>query len=249
VEDRIVSRIFRTVLLLVALVGTLTGTAGATVGAQGVACTSTRACTTTSGGALMLTPSSSCTAGLPVRTRAGQWYLVTAGHCVGAGGSSTWRQSGVALGKGTRWEYGGKGTEGRKATGDVGLIKLAGKPRSRVVVMSGGRARTLKIVAAHDAKAGERVCVTAGRTGTTQCGRVVSTNTSLTYTSPGVGTRTISNLAMVSGICVNPGDSGSPVFASRTAVGITVAKSSTGCYAWYTKLPAELSHFGLYVQG
>jgi streptogrisin B len=252
VEDRIVSRIVssivRTTLLLVALTGLLTGTASAAVTAQGIGCTSTRACTTSSGGALILTSRESCTAGLPVRTRAGQWYLVTAGHCVGANGSSTWRQSGVALGRGTRWEYGGKGTEGRKATGDVGLIKLAGRSKSRVLVMN-GRARTQQILVAKNAKLGEKVCVTTGRTGRTQCGRVVQASASLTYASPGVGTRTISNLAMVSGICVNPGDSGSPVFAGRAAIGITVAKSSSGCYAWYTKLPAELKHFGLYVQG
>lgn len=103
----------------------------------------------------MLTSKSSCTAGLPVRTRAGQWYMVTAGHCVG---------------------------------------NAAGVPAT----------------------------------------------TSLNCASPGLAARTISALALVEGICVNPGDSRSPVYAGCGAIGIVVARSATGCYTWYTKLPAQL---------
>jgi hypothetical protein len=121
--------------------------------------------------------------------------------------------------------------------------------RSRIVVIGPKRATTQQIVAAHDAKAGERVCVTAGRTGVTRCGTVITTTTSLSYASPGLSARTIRNLALVKGICVNPGDSGSPVYSGRTAVGITVARSVSGCYMWYTKLPALLTHFGLSVVG
>lgn len=245
------NRLLRTLTVaLFLLTGLLAGSAqAAPTVAEGVSCTSTRACTPGPGGALMLTSKSSCTAGLPVRTRAGQWYMVTAGHCVGNAAGATWRQAGVALGVGTRWEYGGKGTEGRAGTGDVGIIKLRKATRSQVVVISGGRARTQAILNAKDARTGERVCVTAGRTGVTRCGTVVQATTSLSYASPGLAARTISNLALIKGICVNPGDSGSPVFAGRSAIGIVVAKSATGCYAWYTKLPAQLKHFGLTVSG
>jgi Trypsin len=251
VEDRTVSRIFRIIVLAVTLSALATGTAQATVpsSAEGVGCASTKACTTSSGGALMLTPGHSCTAGLPVRTRDGRWFLVTAGHCVYEGGRSTWRQSGVALGKGYRWEYGGKGTEGRKATGDIGLVKLTRKSASRVLAITGGKARIQRITSVRDARAGERVCVTAGRTGATRCGTVVATTTSLRYASPGLAARTITGLALVKGICVNPGDSGSPVYAGRAAVGIVTARSASGCYTWYTKLPAQLRHFGLAVAG
>ena len=243
------SRTLRILILAVTITGLLAGTAQAAVPrtAQGVGCSSTRVCTTTSGGALMLTPGHSCTVGLPVRTGDGRWFLVTAGHCVYEGGRSTWRQSGVALGKGYRWEYGGKGTEGSAAKGDIGLIKLTRKSASRVLAITGGTARTQAITSVRDAKVGERVCVTAGRTGTTRCGTVIIATTSLRYPAPGLAARTITGLALVKGICVNPGDSGSPVYAGHAAVGIVVAKSASGCYVWYTKLPAQLKHFGLAV--
>jgi trypsin len=241
------SRIFRIVVLALTFSALLTGTARAEVAAEGVGCTSTRACTTNTGGALMLTPKVSCTVGLPVRSRDGRWFVVTAGHCVAAGGSATWRESGVALGQGYRWEYGGKGTEGSRATGDIGLIKLTKKSASRVLAITGGKARTQPITSVRDAKVGERVCVTAGRTGATRCGTVVTATTSLKYASPGLAARTITGLALIKGICVNPGDSGSPVYSGRAAVGIVTAKSASGCYAWYTKLPAQLKHFGLSV--
>jgi streptogrisin B len=250
-----VTRIFRTLTLaLLVLAGLLTGTAQAVAkapaaapAAEGVGCASTKACTTGSGGALMMTTRNSCTAGLPVRSRAGLWYLVTAGHCVAEARGATWRQAGVAIGVGTRWEYGGKGTEGKGGTSDVGVIKLRKASRSQVVVVSGGKARIQRIVGAKDARTGERVCVTAGRTGVTRCGTVVQTTTALSYPSPGLAARTIKDLALVKGICVNPGDSGSPVYAGSSAVGIAVARSATGCYTWYAKLPAQLRHFGLRV--
>ena len=241
-------RILQLFVLALTFSAVLTGTAQAADAAQGVGCTSTRSCTTNAGGALMLTPGHSCTVGFPARSRSGQWYVVTAGHCVYEGGSSTWRQSGVALGRGYRWEYGGKGTEGRSAKGDIGLIKLTRKSASRVLALTGGKARLQAVTSVRDAKAGERVCVTAGRSNTTRCGTVVSTNTSLSYASPGLSARTITGLALVKGICVNPGDSGSPVYAGKAAVGIVTAKSASGCYAWYTKLPAQLKHFGLTVR-
>ena len=259
------SRMFRILTLaLLALAGLLTGTAQAATAqgptrapavsqapappaAEGVGCASTRACTTGSGGALIVTTRNSCTAGLPVRSNAGLWYLMTAGHCVAQAGGATWRQGGVAIGVGTRWEYGGRGTEGAAGTSDIGVIKLRRASRSQVVVVSGGRTHIQRIVAARDARTGERVCVTAGRTGVTRCGTVVQPTTSLSYASPGLAARTIRNLALVKGICVNPGDSGSPVYAGSSAVGIAVARSASGCYTWYSKLPAQLRHFGLRV--
>jgi hypothetical protein len=231
-----------------------TASAPTTPTAEGVACTSTRSCTPSHGGAYMLTSRNSCTAGFPVRSRSGQWYVLTAGHCVAGAAGGTWRQSGLVLGIGTRWEYGGKGTEGATGTGDVGVIKITANvrtwnARSRVVVIGSRGARTQQITAAKDARTGEQVCVTAGRTGVTRCGTVVTPTTSLSYASPGLSARTITNLALVKGICVNPGDSGSPVYAGRAAVGIAVARSASGCYMWYTKLPAQLKHFGLTIAG
>lgn len=221
--------------------------------AEGIGCVSTRACTPTHGGAYISTSRNSCTVGLPVRSRGGAWYLLTAGHCVANARGATWRESGYVLGVGTRWQYAGLGTEGSAGSTDIGVIKITANSklwnaRSRVLVV-GSKASTQRIVKAADARTGTKVCVTAGRTGTTRCGTVVTPTTSLRYASPGLAARTVQGLALVKGICVNPGDSGSPVFAGSTAVGIAVARSATGCYMWYSKITTPLRQLGLTVAG
>lgn len=227
--------------------------AAAVATAEGIGCVSTRACTPTHGGAYISTSRNSCTVGLPVRTRGGAWYLLTAGHCVANARGATWRESGYVLGTGTRWQYAGLGTEGRAGSTDIGIIKITANSRlwnarSRVLVV-GEKATTQRILKAADARTGAKVCVTAGRTGTTRCGTVVTPTTSLRYASPGLAARTVQGLALVKGICVNPGDSGSPVYVGSTAVGIAVARSASGCYMWYSKITTPLRQFGLSVAG
>ena len=215
--------------------------AATTDAATGIGCPSTRNCTPSHGGAFMVTTRNSCTAALPVRDRrTGTWYVLTAGHCVAKAAGATWRQSGLRLGTGTRWEYG--------AT-DAGLIRYTANGRtwragSRVIVV-GRSVRGQRITSVKVARAGERVCVTAGRSGVTRCGTVVAARTSLRYASPGLAARTISNLVMVSGICVRPGDSGSPVFAGGSFAGIAVAKANTGCTMWYTRADVAFARLGI----
>ena len=222
--------------------------------AEGIGCVSTRSCTPAHGGAFISTSRNSCTLGLPVRTRGGSWYLLTAGHCVANARGATWRASGYVLGRGTRWQYAGLGTEGRAGSSDVGIIRITANARlwnarSRVLVVGARTVSTQRIVRAGDARVGTRVCVTAGRTGTTRCGTVVTATTALRYASPGLAARTVQGLALVRGICVNPGDSGSPVFTGSTVVGIAVARSASGCYMWYSKITTPLRQFGLTVAG
>lgn len=222
--------------------------------ATGIACTSTSNCAPLlHGGAYMVTSVNSCSAGLPVRSRAGAWYVLTAGHCVAKAGRSTWRQSNRTLGVGSGWEYAGLGTKGKAGSSDLGLIKVTGagwSSRSRVLVVgSRGTTRSQQIITAKDARNGEQVCVTAGRSNVTRCGTVVMPATSLKYASPGLAARTVGNLALVKGVCLQPGDSGSAVFAGRAAVGIAVAKSGSGCYFWYAKVPAALARYGVSVVG
>jgi hypothetical protein len=227
--------------------------AGLAATAVGIGCSSSWSCTEVYGGAYLMTTRNSCSAALPVRERStGRWYVLTAGHCVAKAGGATWRQSGRTLGIGTRWEYGGLGTQGRSGSGDVGLIRITGntgilKPRSRVLVVGSRGTRAQQIIQAKDARYGERVCVTAGRSNITRCGTVVAPTTSLRYASPGLPARTVSNLALVRGVCLQPGDSGSAVFAGRSAIGIAVAKSGSGCYFWYSKITRALSRYGLAV--
>lgn len=226
--------------------------ADVSTGATGIACTSTRNCAPLlHGGAYMVTTVNSCSAGLPVRSRAtGAWYVLTAGHCVARAGRSTWRQSNRTLGVGTSWEYAGLGTKGKAGSSDLGLIKVTGAGwslRSRVLVVGSRGTRSQQIIVAKDARTGERVCVTAGRSNITRCGTVVQSTTSLRYASPGLAARTVGNLALVKGVCLQPGDSGSAVFAGRAAIGIAVAKSGSGCYFWYAKVPTALARYGVAV--
>jgi hypothetical protein len=115
---------------------------------------------------------------------------------------------------------------------------------SRVLVVS-RPAHVQKITSVRAARAGERVCVTAGRSGGTQCGTVISANTSLRYASPGVPARTVHHLAIVRGVCVQPGDSGSPVYAGSAFVGIAVAKAATGCILWFTRADVAFAQLGV----
>lgn len=235
--------------VLVALVLGLATPATAAVEAVGIGCTSTRNCTPSAGGAFMTTSRLSCTAAVPVRDRRGTWFVLTAGHCIAGARGATWRASGLTLGVGTKWEYGGVGTQGRKGTTDAGLIRYTAngkkwKPASRVLDLRKG-ARIQRVTKVKVARVGERVCVTAGRSGATRCGTVVSANTAMTYASPGVAARKVSNLAMVKGVCVRPGDSGSAVFAGSSFVGIAVAKSARGCYFWYARGDVALKQLGV----
>jgi streptogrisin B len=235
-------------LLATLLFGTLVPASAPT--AMGIGCSSTRNCTPSSGGAFMTTTRNSCTAALPVRDRrTGLWYVLTAGHCVANARGATWRTSGLTLGVGRKWEYGGLGTQGGGGTTDAGLIRYTANGRiwnasSRVLVVAKPM-RTQRITAVRAARAGERVCVTKGRTGSTQCGTVVSANTSLRYASPGLAARTVHNLAMVRGVCVQPGDSGSPVYAGSAFVGIAVAKSNSGCVVWYARADVAFAQLGI----
>lgn len=236
--------VFNAILALGLLVGLAAPASTAAPAAAGVGCTSTRSCTPAHGGSLITTPAESCTEGIPVRS-AGSWYMLVAGHC--AHGGRTWYHAGRVVGTLVRWQYGGLGTDGPRATGDVAAIRYAPgwAPRSRVLVVGASGPRPQALTRVRDARLGERVCATLGRTGATRCGRVTSTSTTLRYASPGLPARTITGLVLVKGICVNPGDSGAPVFAGSTAFGIVVAKSGSGCYAWYTKLPAVLAAYRL----
>ena len=234
-------------LLLVALLfGTLTPASAAAPDALGIGCSSTRSCTPGAGGAFMTTSRNSCTAALPVRSRAtGAWYVLTAGHCVARSGSATWTQSGRTLGVGRTWAYGGLGTQGGRGSTDAGVIRYTGTQLASRVLVVAGPARLQKITSVRAARAGERVCVTAGRSGRTQCGTVTTASTSLRYASPGVPARTVHNLAMVRGVCVLPGDSGSPVYAGSAFVGIAVAKAATGCTLWYARADAAFAQLGV----
>jgi streptogrisin B len=237
------------VVLLALLFGSLTS-AGTAVSAVGIACVSTRNCTPSHGGAYMVTTKNSCTAALPVRDRrTGLWYVLTAGHCIVGAKGATWRQSGLTLGVGTKWEYGGLGTQGRAGSTDAGLIRYTANGRlwnaaSRVAVV-GSTVRTQRITSVKAARAGEKVCVTTGRSGTTRCGTVTVANTALTYASPGLAARKVSNLVKVSGVCVQPGDSGAPVYAGGSFVGIAVAKAASGCAFWYTRADVAFAQLGI----
>jgi hypothetical protein len=199
----------------------------------------------------MTTTRNSCTAGLPVQDRrSGAWYVLTAGHCVAEARGATWRQSGLVLGVGTRWEYGTAGTDGRASGSDAGLIRITGssaiwRPRSRVFVRTTATVRSQPITTVRDTRLGERVCVTGGRSGTTRCGIVAAPTTSLRYASPGLSARTVQNLGLLSGVCLQPGDSGAPVFVGSAVVGIAVARSNTGCYLWFTKITGPMLHYGI----
>jgi hypothetical protein len=178
------------------------------------------------GGQKIWTTGESCTAGVVLQSGSHS-YLVTAGHCTRAQAGRSWSvaATGERLGSVVaRAEYGPR---------DRGALRLPTRQSSTI--------RGARVTAIGNRGAGQSACVARGRTGGTACGTVVSGGNCLTYASPGLAARRICDLVLIRGVAVNPGDSGSPVYAGTTAVGILVARSATAGFAYYTPL-THLAH-------
>lgn len=194
------------------------------------------------GGDLLVNSGYECTAGIPARSRTGQWYIVTAGHCLGNRPSGNWTLAGTAIGTTARWEFGIYGPDGGTNGWDTGAIRsskvLAAQVRSTsaVYTLTGHRNPTL----------GERVCMPLGKTRRTACGPVTNANFNALVTPTGFPTQRIYNLANVAvdnGFCPVAGDSGSPALVGTVAVGFI--SGGSGCNVAITRLEGVLDGYGL----
>lgn len=163
----------------------------------------------TLGGDPILTGGSRCTLGFNVR-QGTTYYFLTAGHCTMVG--ATWTDaSGRALGTRQATSFPGD---------DYGLVRYGPPPEDTAGgVRAYGQFRD--ITAAGQPSVGQDVLFTGGATGTHE-GKIVAVGQTVNYPQG-----TVTGLIRCS-VCAGPGDSGGPVFAGSTALGI-LSGGNTGC--------------------
>jgi len=134
----------------------------------------------------------------------GNQYVVTAGHCTNIGTNWT-TSSGQTIGTTAASRFPGD---------DFGAIRIANPAalQPQGGVLNNGAFQD--ITGASRVPVNSTVCKTGSTTGTT-CGRVLQYNTTANYPQGTVFGLTTTN------VCVQPGDSGGPLFAGTQAQGVT----------------------------
>jgi hypothetical protein len=185
-----------------------------------------------------------CTGGFLARSKTdNKLYMITAGHCPWAGGTSTWWT--LFPGGTTHHDLGPAHNGFWNLDGDMAIIRVineAGwRPRAWVVVYAspanGGVSGTTydpeySITSDDASTEGQRICKTGvgSTTYRTSCGKVLDLGVTFTYTVL-TRTETVAGLGKAS-YCRAGGDSGGPVYASHKAFGVHVANSGT-CVSYY----------------
>ncbi|HEY3505796.1 MAG TPA: S1 family peptidase, partial [Actinocatenispora sp.] len=155
-----------------------------------------------------------CSAGFMVR-HGGTYGLLTAGHCTT--GRPRWSRGGHALGPSTRSTFPGN---------DIGLVRIDDpgywRPGPAVVYHGGTRA----IDAAGTVPVGATVCKT-GRTSGTSCGTVTAVDVTIRYAEGRV------HGLYQTTACTESGDSGGPLYAGRTGLGLVSGGDDARCGGGY----------------
>lgn len=192
-----------------------------------------------------------CTAGVPVRSNSGQWYLVTAGHCTVARWTGTWEDvpnGPLPIGNSVRGAFGNLGPDGAPQGQDIGAI-ISSKPLSPSQVKSSAAVYTL--TGMRDPAQGEQVCFAGGESHRTYCGHVTTQNTNQLSTAPGLGTQRIYNLAAItlnSGVsCPAAGDSGAPGLVGTVATGVLSGCDASRRLMFEAKIGGVVSSWGLHL--
>jgi streptogrisin D len=181
---------------------------------------------TISGGDAIYTSGSRCSLGFNVRNSAGTNYFLTAGHCTR--GSSSWNNGSATLGT----------TAGSSFPGnDYGIVRYTTN------VSRPGTVGSQEIITARTPSVNENVTRRGSTTGT-RTGRVTQLNSTVTYAEGSV-----SGLIRTT-VCAQPGDSGGPLYAGTTALGLTSGGSgncSSGGVTYFQPVTEALSVYGVSV--
>jgi streptogrisin D len=184
---------------------------------------------TISGGDAIFGGSSRCSLGFNVRNSAGQFFFLTAGHC-GNIASQWFSNSSHSTLIGTRRSSSFPGN-------DYAIITYASG------ITHPGTVGSQDITSAGNAVVNQTVTRRGSTTGI-HSGRVTATNATVTYPEGSV-TGTIRTT-----VCAEPGDSGGPLYAGSTALGITSGGSgncSSGGTTFFQTVTEPLSVFGVSV--
>ncbi|MFT2014245.1 S1 family peptidase [Streptomyces sp. 796.1] len=173
-----------------------------------------------------------CSAGFNVRNSKNQYFILTAGHCTD--GKPTWYTSSsrrTKIGK----------TSGSSFPGnDFGLINYDNRSLKHTGVVSYGKGATRDIKKAANPTVGQKVQRTGVTTGL-HSGKVTALNVTVNYG----GGEVVSGLIKTT-VCAEPGDSGGPLFAGNTALGLTSGGNgdcSDGGTTFFQPVKEALRHY------
>ena len=178
--------------------------------------------TTITGGDAIYTGGSRCSLGFNVRRSDGDYFL-TAGHCTNAG--STWTNGSQTLGTRAGSSFPGN---------DYGIVRYTTN------VSRPGTVGSQEISSARTPSVNENVTRRGSTTGT-RTGRVTALNATVNYQQGSV-----SGLIRTT-VCAQPGDSGGPLYAGTSALGLTSGGSgncSSGGTTYFQPVTEALSAYG-----
>ncbi|MDT0544633.1 MULTISPECIES: S1 family peptidase [Streptomyces] len=183
-----------------------------------------------SGGDAIYASSWRCSLGFNVRNSSGANYFVTAGHCTDGAGT-WWSNSGHTTTIGP--------TAGSSfPTNDYGLVRYSGSVTPEGTV--GGQ----DITSAANPTVGQTVTRRGSTTGT-HSGRVTALNATVNY-----GNGDIVYGMIQTTVCAEPGDSGGPLYAGSTALGLTSGGSgncTSGGTTFFQPVVEALNAYGVSV--
>ncbi|WP_055553221.1 S1 family peptidase [Streptomyces sp. NBRC 110028] len=183
-----------------------------------------------SGGDAIYASSWRCSLGFNVRNSSGANYFVTAGHCTDGAGT-WWSNSGHTTTIGP--------TAGSSfPTNDYGLVRYSGS------VTPQGTVGSQDITSAANPTVGQTVTRRGSTTGI-HSGRVTALNATVNY-----GNGDIVYGMIQTTVCAEPGDSGGPLYAGSTALGLTSGGSgdcSSGGTTFFQPVVEALNAYGVSV--
>ncbi|GAA1725533.1 S1 family peptidase [Streptomyces yatensis] len=183
-----------------------------------------------SGGDAIYASSWRCSLGFNVRNSSGANYFVTAGHCTDGAGT-WWSNSGHTTTIGP--------TSGSSfPTNDYGLVRYSGS------VTPQGTVGSQDITSAANPSVGQTVTRRGSTTGI-HSGRVTALNATVNY-----GNGDIVYGMIQTTVCAEPGDSGGPLYAGSTALGLTSGGSgncTSGGTTFFQPVVEALNAYGVSV--
>ena len=182
--------------------------------------------TTISGGDAIYTGGSRCSLGFNVRSGSTDYFL-TAGHCTNGG--TTWTNGSQTLGTRAGSSFPGN---------DYGIVRY-----TNTTITKTGGVGSQDITSAGTPAVGATVYRRGSTTGT-HSGRVTALNATVNYAQGSV-----SGLIRTT-VCAQPGDSGGPLYAGTTALGLTSGGSgncSSGGTTYFQPVVEALNAYGVSV--
>jgi streptogrisin B len=188
------------------------------------------------GGQAIYTSSWRCSLGFNVRNSAGAYYFVTAGHCTD--GAGTWYTNSA------RTTTIGPTAGSSFPTNDYGLVRYSNTSLAHPGTVNLYNGSSQDITRAANPTVGQSVQRSGSTTGL-HGGTVQALNATVNY-----GGGDIVYGMIRTNVCAEPGDSGGPLFAGTTALGLTSGGSgncSSGGTTFFQPVVEALNAYGMSV--